>query len=126
VRDAIRSLKDRLSKDSGEPAAPGAGGDASTPAGAVPSTGQAPGAAASVGTSGVWSVENRYPAVGPNTAPTGPPPRGRLLSRAGQTVRHASGRSWTSALALCAIAAVLVTALLRRRSRASTTSRFEP
>ena len=109
-----------MSKDADAPSAPAAEGDASAVAGAVPPTAQTPGSPARVGTSGVWSVENRYPVVAPNAASSGPPPRGRLLSRAGQAVRHAGGGSWTGALALCVLAAVIVAALVRRRSRAET------
>ena len=125
MRDAIRSLKDKIGsrdKESGAsetgPADPPA--SPSTAAGAV---GTSTPKAGEVGTSGAWSVETRHPAP-PGTAAAqsgsqgGSPRQGRLLSRAGQAVRHVGGGSWGGVLALCVIALALVAAALAvRRSR---------
>jgi len=121
MRDAIRSLKNSLGTDDAkaDDATPDATGAAAiVPSGSGPTN---PRGGAGVGTVGVWSVETRYPA--PGAAPPGTPgpsPRGRLLSRAGQAVRHVTGGSWAGALVLCFLACVAVTALLLRRSRSHT------
>jgi hypothetical protein len=118
VRNAIRSLKERLGNEPGktaegavEPAAP-VSSVAATP-------GNAPSDPRSVGTSGVLSVETRYPAAQPGTQSNGPPPRGRLLTRAGDAVRRAGSSSWTWLAALCLAAGALVVALTLRRARAA-------
>ena len=124
MRNAIRSLKDKVSPGDGaaaalegsaaEAPAEGAGG-----AGRVGGPGTKPG---QVGTSGAWSVETRHPSPPAPGASAGgqggAAPRGRLLSRAGQAVRQVGGGSWGGLLALCVIALALVAAALAvRRSR---------
>jgi hypothetical protein len=122
MREAIRSLKNRLGTEDAkadDAARDATGAPAIVPPGSGPTD---PRGRGGVGTGGVWSVETRYPAAPGAAAPGGPAPspRGRLLSRAGQAVRRATGGSWAGALVLCFLACVAVTALLLRRSRSHT------
>ena len=127
MRNAIRTLKDKIAGGR-EKTAERDKSPAEVPADA-PATPPASGAVAvkpgEVGTSGAWSVETRYPsppaiAASSSGKTGGPQPRGRLLSRAGQAVRHVGGGSWGGVVALCAIAFALVAAALAvRRSRHS-------
>jgi hypothetical protein len=116
VRDAIRSLKERLKSKPEKAEDPDA-----APAAAVVPPGTVPSDPRNVGTSGAWSVETRYPIAQPggSSGGGGPPERNRLLTRAGRAARDAGGRTWAGAVALCVIAAALV-ALAIRRSRTTT------
>ena len=113
VRDAIRSLKERMGRGGADDTALAGGGSVtvtppSSGSGSVPQ---------SVGTSGATSVETRYPAdpTGPGAQP--PQGRGHLLSRAGAAVRGAAGGSWLGIAALLVIACAVIAALVVRRSR---------
>jgi hypothetical protein len=107
MRDAIRTLKDRLQ---GQPdTAEG------TTAAVVP-TDVAPADPKHVGTGGAWSVETRYPSPPPAAASDVPPPR--LLSRAGQAVRVATRGSWETVVAVGLLVVALVLALRRSRRAA--------
>jgi hypothetical protein len=108
MRDAIESLKKKLQR------VPEAAESPAGSAGTVSSSGDASNPAAGVGTSGALSVETRYP-----DSASQPPPRGRVLTRAGDAMRRAAGGMSLWVVGLCALAAALIVALLMRRPRHS-------
>ncbi len=112
MRDAIRSLKDTLGvqPELADESPAGTSGIV-LPHGALP---QDPN---TIGTGGAWSVETRYPHPESRVSSDAERSRlqGRLLSRAGQAISWADGKTWAwIALVSFAAAVFLLTLALRR------------
>jgi hypothetical protein len=108
MREAIQSLRDKLSSQGKR----GKETDASLAAVPPAVSAEQP---KGVGTTGVWSVETRYPSA-TDSQPSESSEGSRLLSRANEAVEHAA-RGWPAVIVLCVLATLAITFALRRAHR---------